>query len=270
MARTCKYFAWIVALSFPLPFLPVKKCVSLRKEPQTGSNRAKWEPSVLSSPLIPTQPCLKGPVWQSRNSVNLTELCVTSNKLKDAQRAFLLPSWRVGYERLVLQVRCVCWGICAYVCLCISVDICGCLLMTISICFSFSYLFELHSKKKLSRAFTWKRKRCIKQGNSELPCVTQPKTSSFHLSKYTHTQLPSQIIPLIIEILIDSRWTKTSSAFKLIGLDEFPLWRETEGFGTETRSVGHVLVGTSYILFTLPAVSSWTFELASQNRKLKQ
>lgn len=33
------------------------------------------------------------------------------------------------------------------------------------------------------------------------------------------------------------------------------------GFGTETRSGGHVFVGTSYILFTLPAVSFWTFEL---------
>lgn len=30
------------------------------------------------------------------------------------------------------------------------------------------------------------------------------------------------------------------------------------------------MVGTSYILFTLPAVSLWTFELASRSRKLKQ
>lgn len=98
----------MVELNFPFLF-PCEKTmhVSLWKEQQTRSNPAKWEQSVLSLPLIPTQPSLKRPVWQSRNSVSLMELCVTSNKLKDAPRSFVLLSWREGRRRLVLEASCV-------------------------------------------------------------------------------------------------------------------------------------------------------------------
>lgn len=85
MAPAYKYFARMVELSLP-PLFPCDetKCVSLWKEQQTGSNCAKCEQSVLSLPLIPNQPYLKCPVWRSRNSVSLTELCVTSNELCSA------------------------------------------------------------------------------------------------------------------------------------------------------------------------------------------
>lgn len=126
MAPAYEYFARMVELNFPILF-PCEETmrVSLWKEQQTWSNSAKWEQSVLSLPLIPTQPCLKGTVWLSRNSVSLTELCVTSNKLKDARRAFVLLSWRVGRRRLVLKASYVYVGGDLYrMCICVSVHWC--------------------------------------------------------------------------------------------------------------------------------------------------
>lgn len=70
--------------SFPLFLFPPLKRLSvllLAKEQQTGSNRAKWEQSVRSLPLIPTQPCLKGPVWQSG------ELCQVNGALCHVKQA---------------------------------------------------------------------------------------------------------------------------------------------------------------------------------------
>ena len=93
-------------------------------------------------------------------------------------------------------------------------NVCAFVLIAVGVCVnSRSCLYVLHTRG----ANTQKCKRYIQQGNSERPRASPPNTCA-----HTHTHRPpSQIIPLIIEFLIDSRWTKTSSAFKLIGLVDF-------------------------------------------------
>ena len=105
LERAYEYFAkcWNVLFCFPLKRLSV-----FLSGKSSRSNCAKWKQSVLSLSLIQTQPCLKGPVWRSRNSVSLTELCVTSNRLKDGQRAFVLLSWRAtAGHSYIKHVSCV-------------------------------------------------------------------------------------------------------------------------------------------------------------------
>lgn len=155
-------------------------------------------------------------------------------------------------------------------CLCSAVleSVCACVHMRVFVFVSLSVCVRW-----LSRIWAWQQEKIIihniywEKGNWMFKSLFHQIYSYTH----THTQIHSQIIPLIIKILIDSCWTKTRSAFKLIGLVWILLWREQgEGFGTEIRPEGHVLLGTSYILITLQAVSLWTYELSSPNRKLKQ
>lgn len=111
------------------------ECVSLCK--RAANSKVGAVGPVLA--FDPDSALFKRPSLTERGTVRLTELCVTSNKLKDAQRAFVMLSWRAKRRRLVLQppcvwvwvCACVCWRgvdltVCAYECLCICVDSCGC------------------------------------------------------------------------------------------------------------------------------------------------
>lgn len=173
--------------SFPLFLFPPLKRLSVllfAKEQQTGSNRAKWEQSVRSLPLIPTQPCLKGPVWQSG------ELCQVNGALchvKQAKRcsaslcSAVLESGPRAINVPTTLCVCVCvWEggfdltVCVYECLCICVDSCGCVCVNRCSC-----LYVLHTRG----ANTQKCKRYIQQGNSERPRVSPPNTCT-----HTHTR----------------------------------------------------------------------------------
>ncbi len=246
-------------------------CVSLCKR---AANRIKpCKVGAVSSVLAfdPNSALFKRPSLTERELCQFNGALCHSRQAKRCSACLCsaVPEsglWAISATNTLRVCVCVCVGWPQCMCMCVCVYICGCLLMSISICSSCSYFYKLHNRGKTLFIQTAHR-----VGKDTFSKATLNVQLSFMHTTTHQTHTSPKIIPQIIEILIDSCWTKTTSAFKLIGLVWFSLRREAGGgLVTEKRSAGHVLVGTSYILFTLPTASSWTFELASQNRKLKQ
>lgn len=181
----------ILALSsFLLPSENTKS-VRLWKERQTGSSCAKWKQSVLSLPLIQTQRCLKGPVWWSRNSVSLAELCVTSNKLKDAQCAFVLAALESQLQAISGPNTLCGWG--DDLTVCVWGHLCRFLQVPVNhFLYSLHILVSIHSNKETCISNPKNTNRCsygMETLNIHIKHTSQNLITSTH--SHTHKSLSS-------------------------------------------------------------------------------